>query len=149
MVHRHGFILHSAGCPVLHRRAQLARARLIFLPADEDLVFFQQNQVHVAACAALRAAAAPQRPLSRTSVDWKIAFCERKAFSSVRNCGRMSSTLAMKLPFILLAAAPPVPEQNADALVRAFSSATLLTIVGRYRRYYIARSAGRLSRRSL
>jgi hypothetical protein len=30
VVHRHGAILHSAGCPVLHLRGQLARARLIF-----------------------------------------------------------------------------------------------------------------------
>ena len=37
-------------------------------------------------------------PLSRTSVELKIAFWERKAFSSVRNWGRISSALAMKVP---------------------------------------------------
>ena len=41
-------------------------------------------------------------PLSRTTVLWKIAFCDRKALPSVWNCGRMSSMLAMKVPPSLL-----------------------------------------------
>ena len=70
--------------------------------------------------------AAADRPFSRTSVLWKIAFCDRKAFSSVRNCGRMSSTLAMKLPFILYTSAAGVPDQDGDALVDTLYSSRLL-----------------------
>ena len=32
-------------------------------------------------------------PSARTNEDWKIAFCERKAFSSVMNWGRRSRSL--------------------------------------------------------
>jgi len=41
-------------------------------------------------------------PLSRIRELWKMAFCDRKALASVWNCGRMSSTLAMNWPFLLL-----------------------------------------------